>query len=812
MQRAERRFLAKEGAAPFAARVEALEEEPEAFTKAFVARYPQCEATLLCDEDVAYFINLCQDLRNGKPVNFVPVIDENLDYWVKKDSLWCSEQVDAVVGRDAGRVCILHGPVAARYSLIADEPIADILGGIHRGVIDRLLQPDAAALPPSQSLGGRTLEAHGDEVPAVTALAPGALSCAPWSELVTASQRVVQGRRWIPNPIALLCAREGCERRATTSADTFELVDTASGQVEATVHFDAAASKVSLEVLDAEVGASLTHTFDFVPGRAPMLLQQRTEVAQAEIKTLYRTVWGCGEGPAVVGLRDTFSDSVIVTQEDLAGFNKAIGCGGPDEGSIDISTMAGWKSIIGALFSDELSGNLLKLVHMTHGYVLTPPQAQRTLVQAGERLDSEARVVSVQIVPGVGKKISVQGSLSRYRSSTESSAGEADVKYEWLEIRSEFLIRGDFHDHAASFSSRAYDATIRLTTTVKAALVRSRAWLKLLDGADAAVVEGGLLVFRLRTVTESGAAGSLCDIVVEGEVLAQVSAGAAEHVSAEDEEGTFLDTRRGGRALLRKIGAVSFASAAGETFAANPVTSFLDRERDPVNAGTIFESGGHEMLAEPVVVTAPTQSLDYALASRDLNPIHRSRPLATLAQLPHGSTIVHGMWTAAMARGVLETTVAGGDATASASGQPAASTRIASYSVDFVGMLFPGEQVVVTVQHTGVVAGRLVATVRVHKLRGERELVMKGRAEVEQPKTAYLFTGQGSAAIGMVSSRLPPLAHGIAATDYFLLLFAALGHGPIRRERGSEARVGYCRYSPSRPLRLFDHRHHLAQS
>ena len=56
MQRAERRFLAKEGAAPFAARVEALEEEPEAFTKAFVARYPQCEATLLCDEDVAYFI------------------------------------------------------------------------------------------------------------------------------------------------------------------------------------------------------------------------------------------------------------------------------------------------------------------------------------------------------------------------------------------------------------------------------------------------------------------------------------------------------------------------------------------------------------------------------------------------------------------------------------------------------------------------------------------------------------------------------------------------------------------------------------
>ena len=37
--------------------------------------YPAIETTLLAQEDMAFFINLCADLRNGKPVNFVPEID-----------------------------------------------------------------------------------------------------------------------------------------------------------------------------------------------------------------------------------------------------------------------------------------------------------------------------------------------------------------------------------------------------------------------------------------------------------------------------------------------------------------------------------------------------------------------------------------------------------------------------------------------------------------------------------------------------------------------------------------------------------------
>jgi enoyl reductase-like protein len=61
-----------------------------------------------------------------------------LAWWFKKDSLWYSEFIDAVQDRDIQRTCILQGPVAVRHSKIANEPIGDILGGIHEAIIENL--------------------------------------------------------------------------------------------------------------------------------------------------------------------------------------------------------------------------------------------------------------------------------------------------------------------------------------------------------------------------------------------------------------------------------------------------------------------------------------------------------------------------------------------------------------------------------------------------------------------------------------------------------------------------------------------------
>lgn len=75
-----------------------------------------------------------------KPVPFIPVLDDNFDWYFKKDSLWQSEDLAAIVGEDVGRTCILQGPVSVKYSTEADVPVKDILEGVHNGIIDSLLK------------------------------------------------------------------------------------------------------------------------------------------------------------------------------------------------------------------------------------------------------------------------------------------------------------------------------------------------------------------------------------------------------------------------------------------------------------------------------------------------------------------------------------------------------------------------------------------------------------------------------------------------------------------------------------------------
>ena len=68
--------------------------------------YPGADTALLHPADVPFFIALCR--TPGKPVNFVPVVDEDVRRWWRSDSLWQAHDPRY----SADQVCVIPGTVA----------------------------------------------------------------------------------------------------------------------------------------------------------------------------------------------------------------------------------------------------------------------------------------------------------------------------------------------------------------------------------------------------------------------------------------------------------------------------------------------------------------------------------------------------------------------------------------------------------------------------------------------------------------------------------------------------------------------------
>src|SRR3984885_4330730 len=69
-------------------------DDPYPAVERILSAYPEAETQLINAQDVQHFLLLCQR-RGQKPVPFVPSLDENFEFWFKKDSLWQSEDLEA---------------------------------------------------------------------------------------------------------------------------------------------------------------------------------------------------------------------------------------------------------------------------------------------------------------------------------------------------------------------------------------------------------------------------------------------------------------------------------------------------------------------------------------------------------------------------------------------------------------------------------------------------------------------------------------------------------------------------------------------
>ncbi|TFK78162.1 hypothetical protein K466DRAFT_607256, partial [Polyporus arcularius HHB13444] len=149
----------------------------------------------------------------------------------------------------------------------------------------------------------------------------------------------------------------------------------------------------------------------------------------------------------------------------------------------------------------------------------------------------------------------------------------------------------------------------------------------------------------------------------------------------------------------------------------NPVVAYLQRHGKPQGLVSPLSNEGYTISnGASTAFNSPATNEPYSKISGDFNPIHVNPYFSDYASLP--GTITHGMWSSATTRKYVENAVA--------QGRP---DRVVAYD------------------HIGMRSGNLVVSVETTNSRGEK--VLAGTAEVAQPTTVYVFTGQGSQEPGM---------------------------------------------------------------
>ncbi|OQS01704.1 fatty acid synthase subunit alpha [Achlya hypogyna] len=719
LQRTEQRFLTKATtrAKLVVQSAAQLKTNPQAVLTAFQHAYPAVASALLSLDDVDFFLHLCK--FGGKPVNFIPVIDKELVTWFKKDSLWYSEDLEAVVEQDAGRVMILQGPVAVHHITTKNEPVGDILFGMSNGVAEAMaangFKAHVAAKSAYVPVNGwtrtgdvvaTTVGADVDAASHVAALATLVSGNANWLHALLTADHVVSSGKWVANTVgAIVAPRPGQVVEVEFDAEQAPIalrihdaaVVAAAPVVAITITGAAITLRVSLLRPSTrewpEAVVALDRAYEYKPAVAISPIHLLTAQSEDNIKAFYAQHWlgatldEC-QAALTSSIHATHTASFTVAAEDIADYNASLGLSGATA-PVDFATVAGWKPLIASVFATEIQGDLLRLVHLSHAYeVVTTGDA---VFAAGDVVTSTGSVTAMRNTPS-GKVVTGVVAVA--------VNGVALVR-----VTSEFLIRGKFEDHHNTFEKKTTRATVVLADKAAAAILTDKAWFKLSEGKS--LKRGDTLRFELQTsyVFADGVA-AIASLDVQGKVYT-------------------------GPALGDVIGSV-YLVASGVT--KDPIAAYLERM---ASAAPAPAKTAANLLEVPFTVHVPAHAQAYAQASRDLNPIHRCGYSAALASLPESRPIMHGMWTATKVRNLLM----------DALGSQFHVTKLTSFAAEFKGMVQNDEQLFMQVTQTGVRTGELLLSINVANLRGEA--VLGAKAAVPMPLTAFVFTGQGSAEVGM---------------------------------------------------------------
>ena len=721
-------------------------DEPFSVVRRVLESYPTANSQLLNARDRLYFLRLCK--RGGqKPVPFIPSLDDEFEYWFKKDSLWQSEDLDAVVDQDVGRVCILHGPVAAKYSTVVDEPIKDILEGIHSGYIKRLTQTvyggDETRIPSAEYFGDTTANemkaaweipknirvSEIDNKISYYISADPKTSLPNWNEWIqslagkNASWRraflttdvFVQEQGFETNPTRqLLAPAHGMLIEISDPDNPKKTVITVKEvdheKYRTTINIGPISeSVIPLNLIEYRtasgkpVALPLLFTYHPEAGYAP--IHERMTHRNKHIREFYHKVWFGAQPVASFDMPTTsrFDGGMeIVTGAAIRELTGVLGntneayidrrgkdCLAP----MDFAIVVGWKALIKPLLH-SVDCDLLKLVHLSNRFRMMPGAK---LFKKGDIVNTTSEITAV-VNQSSGKTVEVCATIA------------GDDGKPIMQVTSQFFYRGTYTDHKNTFQ-RKDDGSfkVQLKTPKEVAVIKSKEWF-VLEKEDAELL-GNSVVFKIQTFTKFRDQAAFSSVRTEGIVELEVPSKETVQVASVD-------------------------YFAGPSLG-NPVLDYLNRTGTKLDLPVRFE---HPIPLQrgsartPLIIKAPASNEDYARISGDYNPVHVSRTLAEYVKLP--GTITHGMFTSGAVRTLIEWATEDDG------------SYMRDYNVNFVGMVLPGDKIQVQLHHTGMIDGCKIISIEAVKADTE-EKVLTGEAIMEQPVSAYVFTGQGSQEQGM---------------------------------------------------------------
>ena len=664
-------------------------DHPERVLKKFTTTYSSSSTDLIHPSDKIFFINnVCK--KPGKPVNFVPVVDQDVRRWYKSDSLWFSHDERF----SADQVLIIPGPEAVKGIHIIDEPIADLFGRFQQVMMSSVTTSTSKRRFQGDSYRDKYRNVRLDTVDDAIVVRLTA-DDVDWFSIIPSSMQkgviafwgqsqVLCGDKMEENILRRVCLpKEG--GTLTISQNTF-VCHPYPNHGSKVVLSESENGDVTIQMYDADVSDMseplLTQVYKPFYREGSNVYRIEEQHQSSSIMDLYHRMLFDGRIP-ITPLFSTATDQTQFTESELQGYLTALGERGLMP-TLNFMFSLGWKPLFSVLSCSEICAGLLDLVHLSNEvqtFDAWPPQVDETL-------EAKARVFKLETKNG-GQAVSVSVSI-------ESDRGLCAT------VISEFFIR--------KLPNQALPKMLLSDSICKSVTIQNQEQVDLL---------GQLSFVSLHKTPSIGE-----QLTFEGSMSARHL---WDNSAVFSGNGRITTTKNG---LEVQVGTYTVQGTSDQTL--HPLDRLFELFKLPNPSTTAVRK-----LIREERCWAPTNMAGYAKVSRDQNPIHQSRLFANLAKME--LPIVHGMWTAGQMHSILRRSLSDD-----------LQSRISSFKVLFDATLPLGGDLVIRVWKTGYDVGNSIVEIQaVHLTEGRELVVARAKATIQPMVTSYVFPGQGIQEQGM---------------------------------------------------------------